>query len=261
LDAVDKAPKVNVNTANQPENILDKGLGENVIKDRDAARAAANGLRGTETALYALREGARSGFGEQFLQNARTFVTGLTGVRFDASAPTGVLAKTLAQNVLDEFGGKLGTGISNADVEFMRQASGGLVDDPKALERILAIRAGLLARRLDQYNRDVEAAAGDGPGADRRRAAFAVERPKTMFPFITADALASWLSITKNIPLEDARKIAYEQPLSRLDKRASTAVRGSMGEEWRREEVDPAELERRRRVDEVLKKYGGGSGQ
>lgn len=266
LDAVDKAPRVSVDASSRPGNVLDKGYAERVVAERQQAPAWAQGLRATETAHAALREGARAGFGENFLQNARTLITGLTGVRFDASAPTGVLSKTLAENVLTEFGGKLGAGVSNADVLFMERAQAGLETDPKAIERILAIRAAVLSRRLRTYNEDVARLAEDerDPAASaRRRAAYQVEIPRVMFGFITPDALASYISIAQNLPWEEAKKIAYEQPLTPLDSRASRSVQGSMGEEWRREPSAPTpeDAERERRRQELLQRYGGQGGR
>ena len=177
--------------------------------DYKAALAYGRTLQNTEQALDALRQGARAGYGEQFFQNARTLVSGLTGIKFEATTPTAVLAKSLAENTLQEFGGRLGAGISNADVLFMQQATGGLTDDPKALERILAIRAGVAHRRLQLHNRNVEEVASN-PKNDvqeftRRR--YSVESPNFQFSFTNPDADASFRSIVGGMTLERAREL------------------------------------------------------
>lgn len=202
LDAVDKAPKteVKINLGDHPMQEAMKLLPD----DFKAAQAANRTLRSTETALSALKEGARTGAGEDYLQSARTAIEGLTGLKFDTTTPTAVVAKALAENVVNEFGGKLGAGISNADVLFMKEAMGGLATDAHALDRILAIRAAAAYIKIQEHNRNVEDLTSQ-PGVsspDYIRRRFSVESAKFGFAFKTPEARASFESGLSNQPYE-----------------------------------------------------------
>lgn len=193
----------------------DKKFGETMMAgmpDKEkAAQAANSAIRGTETALQALQNGARTGFGEQWLQNARTLASGLTGIQFDATTPTGVLAKALAKNVIDELGG-LGAQVSDTDRGFMEQAVGGLKEDPKALERILAIRLGALQRAVGEYGEKLETAA-DTLGPENSQAAkdyYKIDQNTVGVTFISPEAEASYVSARANMPYEQALRIVLE---------------------------------------------------
>lgn len=209
VDQIAKNPQVNVNMGGKA---LDEAM-KLLPDDYRAARSYASTVRNTEQALDALKQGARTGYGEQFFQNARTLIGGLTGVQFDATTPTGVLAKTLAKNVLDEFGGKLGNQISNADRVFMEVAEGGLNDDPKALERILAIRAALAIKSLDLHNQNIEdlASSPENKVGSYTRRRWSVERPQFKYSFATPDADASFRATLGGMPLDNARALNAQE--------------------------------------------------
>ena len=202
LDAVDKAPKVDVSvtTGVKPLEEAMKLLPD----DLKAAQSANKTLRSTETALSALHNGARSGAGEDYLQAARTLTEGLTGLKFETTTPTAVLAKALAENVLNEMGGKLGQGISDADVRFMEKALTGLSTDPGAVERVLAIRAASAWNRIKEHNANVDDLTAQqgvaSPDYIRRR--FAVTPVKFGFEFRTPEARASFESGIANQPYD-----------------------------------------------------------
>ena len=128
-----------------------------------------------------------------------------SGLKFDTTTPTAVLAKSLAENVVNEFGGKLGAGISNADVLFMKEAMGGLATDANALDRILAIRAAAAYTKIKDHNRNVEDLTSQ-PGVttpDYIRRRFSVDSPKFAFEFKTPEARASFESGMTNQPYDN----------------------------------------------------------
>lgn len=199
---------------NNPGKKLSETAIEAMPKALEKAQAANSALRSTETALQALQEGAQAGYGQEWLQNAKTLVSGVTGVQFEAQTPTAVLAKALAKNVIDELGG-LGAQISNSDRDFMQQAIGGLNTDPKALERILAIRMGALQRSLDEYNGktvDSTAKMMDTPqDAEFTRSRFGVERNKVSYAPKSMEAEASYVANLRNIPYAEALAFVKSQ--------------------------------------------------
>lgn len=212
-EAVVKAPQTTINMGNAPLAEAMKLLPE----DYKSALSNYRIVQNTEQALNALKAGARTGYGEPFLQNARTLVSGLTGLQFDSTTPTAVLAKALAENTIQSFGGNLGTGVSNADVAFMKQAVGGSTDDPKALERILAIRAGIALDNLKRHNENVEelAANPENKQGTFTRNRYKMELPAFGLSFATPEASASFQSVVGRMPLEKAMEIAkrdYAKP-------------------------------------------------
>lgn len=206
LTPIDKGTRVNVN--NQPGNLLVKEKIMELGKQQEQANAASRTLQTTETALDALKQGAKAGFGQDFVQSARTAVSSVTGMQFDAQTPTAVLAKALAENVVNEFGGKLGSGVSNADVQFMNRAMGGLETDPTAIERILAIRAANAWNTIKRHNSQVDVISrlpGNDLGEEGTKSLYTVEQPNFSFGFRSPDAQASFESGVSKVPLETAR--------------------------------------------------------
>lgn len=195
--------------------------------EQASARAKANTLRSTEHSLDALDKGARAGYGEEWLQNARTLISGVTGFKFDATTPTAILAKSLAENVVNEFGGKLGSGVSNADVQFMQLASAGQATDPTAIERILAIRAAAAVRDIRQHILQV-ATLGNHPknelGAADTQKLYGIEMPNYGFRFKTLEARASFEAGISDRPYEDVfQEVTKEENLTATPKTASPA--------------------------------------
>lgn len=210
--SVDTAPKVTQTNVMGGENLALKEEINALPKEYETAQKLAKGLRATETALQALGSGAQTGFGQDWLQAARTAASSLTGIQFPETTPTGVLAKALAEATISELGG-LGNQVSNADVAFMRTATGGTADDPKALERILAIRAAGFANALAKHNRNIEGLASDpklGASGDRVRDRWSVSSPAAGYKFSNPESLASYLAGTMNLPYEDALKLAKD---------------------------------------------------
>jgi hypothetical protein len=216
-ESVDKAPQVHNSLVMPGESAL-KGIVDKLPDEFAVAKSANNMIRGTETALSALQAGARTGSLEETLQAGRTAVEGLTGLKFASTTPTAVLAKSLAENVVNEFGGKLGTGISNADVAFMQQAMGGLATDKDALERVLAIRAAMAINRIRDHNTNVADLTAQ-PGfanADYIRKRYAVEPAKFNFVFSSPQARASFEAGISNQPYEKVlRQEGVQSPQSK----------------------------------------------
>lgn len=204
LDSVDKAPKAQVI---MPGKTAMDSLEKTLPDSRQGAKKAADTIRSTETALSALHQGAKTGFGAEFMQNLRTAVSMVTGMQFDASTPTAVLQKALAENVVNEFGGRLGTGVSNADVLFMGKATGDLATDAKAIERILAVRAAAAQRQILEHNGQIEELAQDpklGVSPQTLKALYQVKAPSFAFEWQTPEAEAAFLAGMTGVPYKTA---------------------------------------------------------
>ena len=209
-NSVDKAAKVTATASmnNNPGSYALKGVIDALPEDLKAAQAANQAISASQTAMSALKVGAKSGAGEEYKQAARTAVESLTGIKFEATTPTAMLAKSLAELVVTEFGGKLGAGVSNADVEFMKLAMSGLATDANAIERILAIRAARAIKAVDKYNSNIADTTSQPNienGAFLKRH-YTLEPTSFGFEFKTPEAKASFESGLANIPYETALK-------------------------------------------------------
>lgn len=240
-DTVDKATKINL-----PGQSLIAEKIKGLEADQKGAAALAATVRSTEQALDALRQGAQAGYGQDFIQNARTLVSSLTGAKFDASTPTAVLAKTLAENVVNEFGGKLGSGVSNADVQFMQAAQGGLATDPKAIERILAIRAAAAINKIRSHNETVDTLATEAErapatsrqiGGDTVRKLYGVPLPPINFAFPSPDAQASFEAGFSGKSLDQARSNMAADAKTPAFKAATGKTSTSMTPEQRKQRL------------------------
>lgn len=195
--AVDTAPKISTTVQNMPGNEVLKGRITKLEEGQEMALKQVDTLRATEQALTALAAGATTGFGAEWLQNLRTAATMLTGVQFPENTPTAVLQKALAENVVNKFSGKLGSGVSNADVLFMGKASGDLATDAAAIERILAIQAAAAQREIKRHNQlaraispYVDKTLGEGITAEL----YSVEEYQPRLKFATDEAAIAYES-------------------------------------------------------------------
>ena len=243
MNPIDRAPKMTVTNAGPK--LLDETIKE-LVGAKAKTITLGNTLRSTEQALNALETGARAGgSGAELEQNIRGLVTRMTGVSFDANTPTAVLIKSLAENVVNEFGGKLGAGVSNADVAFMEKAMTGVQTDPKAIERVLAIRAAAAIRAIDSHNSVVDtigSTPGNSIGEETTRKLYRVERPNFAFKFPSLEAQASFESGIGNIPFETA--------LNNIRKESAKEAGNS--------NKAPGGETREQSLERLRKKYGGG---
>lgn len=128
---------------------------------KDAKADNAN-LGATTEALAALREGAKTGILEPFMQGFRKVVA-YAGVENAATAPTDTLASLLAARTMAAIGGKLGGQVSNTDLEFVKSMTGARTTDPQALKRLMAIAAAASMKNLNRFNQEVDdLAQGEG---------------------------------------------------------------------------------------------------
>lgn len=193
IDAVDKATKLSI--TNIPADTIAEGRAKKLEASQESAIKKGDILRATEQALAAIQGGATTGYGAEWVQNLRTAATMITGKEFDANTPTAVLQKALAENVVSEFGGKLGTGVSNADVTFMGKATGDLATDAKAIETILAVRAAAALREITRHNNLVDSM---GRLADKKlgegvtKEVYGLDTPQWGLKFSTPEAGAAF---------------------------------------------------------------------
>jgi hypothetical protein len=166
-------------------------------EDKKEAEGAANLIQTSQQAIAALREGAVAGGGANYKNIAKNLVTGLTGIPFPENTPTAVLAKSLAKATLEDMGGRLGAGVSNADREYMADANGALSTDPHALERILAIRMGGAERLVRTHNDQVETLStlpNNPYGAEATKKLFQIKPPGLNYSPATPEAAAAFES-------------------------------------------------------------------
>lgn len=191
-DAVDKGVKIQM-----PGQDLVAERIKMLPADKQEAEGAANLIQTSQQALAALKEGAVAGGGANYKNIAKNLIQGLTGIQFAENTPTAVLAKSLAKATLEDMGGRLGAGVSNADREYMADANGALSTDPNALERILAIRMGGAQRLVRTHNDQVETMAnlpGNPYGPEATKKLYQVRIPGLHYEASTPEAAASFES-------------------------------------------------------------------
>lgn len=135
---------------------LQKDLGKDFVDQKNKANDAYKSLQNSTRALALLNEGMTVGRGA----NALNFVGGALrqiGIdlapdeRANAQAYTALLAKQTAQ-IISDFGA--GTGLSDADRQYAKQAAGGDIEmDEQALRKILRINAEANRNLIEMYNK------------------------------------------------------------------------------------------------------------
>lgn len=191
-----------------------------VPKLQEIAQADAKTLVAAQLALHDLGQGAQVGAGAGWTQTVRSFFQNRLGIASDSTTPTAALMGQLAQMTLSEMGGRLGAGISDADRNFVEQATKGSMEaTPESLERMLAIRAAGAQVRLEQYNKRIEVVAGLAETPQKGEAVrglFKEAPPKVGFGWRTPEAAASYQSILRKTPFEqelaNVKELAKQGP-------------------------------------------------
>lgn len=152
------ATNVNVNSGKYP-NAFNEALGkadvEQLTRYQKEAEGAAK-LLGTLDELEKLNPTAMSGGGAQTRAQVANWLSGWTGV--DIADP-GVLADTqqynaiVTKSILDSLGGSLGAGVSNADVQFIRDTVPKLEYSPEARQQLIDYMRQRATTGLDLYRR------------------------------------------------------------------------------------------------------------
>jgi hypothetical protein len=150
-----KQPEVSVNTAIDP--VL-SGAGAMFIDQAKTAQSSADQVRSIHDARRALD--SPGGVITGFKANDRLALKQLAemfGVDSRGVENTQTFNAAMKPVIMASLGGSLGTGISNADRDFLQRASGADVTlDEKAIRRILDINEKIARERIDRHNSNAD---------------------------------------------------------------------------------------------------------
>jgi hypothetical protein len=150
-----KQPEVSVNTAIDP--ILE-GAGKLFMDQTKTAQSSADQIRSIHDARRALD--SAGGVITGFRANERLAMKQLaTMLGADPSSVENTQTFTAAMKpvIMASLGGSLGTGISNADRDFLQRASGGDVTlDEGAIRRILDINEKIAREKIQRHNSNAD---------------------------------------------------------------------------------------------------------
>lgn len=139
-----------------PMELISKRMDNYENKVRPATMAAVNEIPVIHQARQILDAGAFTGTGAE----AKTFMAKLgeqLGIPSQDAQNTQVLGSVLAKRTLAASGGTLGTGFSNADRDFMENASGGKITlDEGAIRKILDIGERQARQAIAQHDTETK---------------------------------------------------------------------------------------------------------
>jgi len=136
------------------EKAYDKSMGEYYAKRNialaDDAQNAADGLRTIQIQRNLASDPSfRSGTGTELFNRFSSLLEQL-GIGEADIASTEAFTAFASQSVLDALGGSLGTGVSNADVAFIKQTVANAETTGKGIELILDLREAAFNHRLER---------------------------------------------------------------------------------------------------------------
>lgn len=139
-------------TVQGPEKEYAKKIGgaaaDREIKIMDAGSNARTTLRTIQIQENLIQDPAfRSGTGQQ-LFNSASSLFGQLGIGESDIASATAFQAFANKSVLDSLGGSLGTGVSNADVEFINRTVENLSNTGESIRRLLALRRKLAERDI-----------------------------------------------------------------------------------------------------------------
>jgi hypothetical protein len=182
-----KQPEVSVNTAIDP--VLE-GAGKMFIDQAKTAQSSADQVRSIHDARRALDSpgGVITGFKANdrlaLKQLAEMFGADSRGVE-----NTQTFNAAMKPVIMASLGGSLGTGISNADRDFLQRASGADATlDEKAIRRILDINEQLAREKIDRHNSNADEYIQANPTLAKVAPTLKVKMPGEYTPPATADS-------------------------------------------------------------------------
>ncbi|KQP50840.1 hypothetical protein ASG40_13010 [Methylobacterium sp. Leaf399] len=187
--------QVNVGAPEKAQDVeIGKAYGKQFVDYQSGGRSAGarlNSLALMEQAMSA--PDFYSGIGAESVKRANQFL-GALGVK-DAKAASGaeVFSSLGNQNLLDQLGGSLGAGVSNADLSFITTVGPGLAKSPEGNRQLIGIfrSAAQRQQQIAKMSRDYAARNGGrlDAGFDDELAQFAESNP--LFPAAQSAASAS----------------------------------------------------------------------
>jgi hypothetical protein len=182
-----KQPEVSVNTAIDP--VL-SGAGAMFIDQAKTAQSSADQVRSIHDARRALDSpgGVITGFKANdrlaLKQLAEMFGADSRGVE-----NTQTFNAAMKPVIMASLGGSLGTGISNADRDFLQRASGADVTlDEKAIRRILDINEKIAREKIDRHNSNADEYIQANPTLAKVSPTLKVKMPGDYAPPVAADS-------------------------------------------------------------------------
>jgi hypothetical protein len=182
-----KQPEVSVNTAIDP--VL-SGAGAMFIDQAKTAQSSADQVRSIHDARRALDSpgGVITGFKANdrlaLKQLAEMFGADSRGVE-----NTQTFNAAMKPVIMASLGGSLGTGISNADRDFLQRASGADATlDEKAIRRILDINEKIAREKIDRHNSNADEYIQANPTLAKVSPTLKVKMPGEYAPPVAADS-------------------------------------------------------------------------
>jgi hypothetical protein len=150
-----KQPEVSVNTAIDP--VLE-GAGKMFVDQAKTASSSADQIRSIHDARRALDSagGVITGFRANERLALKQIAT-MLGADPSSVENTQTFTAAMKPVIMASLGGSLGTGISNADRDFLQRASGGDVTlDEGAIRRILDINEKIARDKIERHNSNAD---------------------------------------------------------------------------------------------------------
>jgi hypothetical protein len=181
-----------------------KGIADKVLKEAEAAETAANTVRTVQNARSQFDQGIVSGIQAPVELQIRKVLTAFGNVDPKVSN-TEAFQATMAPLILELVQGLgAGTGISNADRDFARDAAGGRISlDNESIARLLEITERMSREKLARLNKKVESAIETDPEAQKYRGYLNTQEPPAYTPPKPAGAAIGGTGTTRVLSVRE----------------------------------------------------------
>ena len=181
-----------------------KGVTDKILEDANAAETAANTIRTVQNARSQFDQGIVSGIQAPVELQVRKVLTAFGN--FDPKVSnTEAFQATMAPLILDLVKGLgAGTGISNADRDFARDAAGGRISlDGESIARLMDITERMARERLVRINKKVESALELDPEAQKYKGYLTTQEPPAYTPPKPAGAATGVTGTTRVLSVRE----------------------------------------------------------
>jgi hypothetical protein len=181
-----------------------KGVTDKILEDANAAETAANTIRTVQNARSQFDQGIVSGIQAPVELQVRKVLTAFGN--FDPKVSnTEAFQATMAPLILDLVKGLgAGTGISNADRDFARDAAGGRISlDGESIARLMDITERMARERLVRINKKVESALELDPEAQKYKGYLTTQEPPAYTPPKPAGAATGGTGTTRVLSVRE----------------------------------------------------------
>jgi len=181
-----------------------KGVTDKILEDANAAETAANTIRTVQNARSQFDQGIVSGIQAPVELQVRKVLTAFGN--FDPKVSnTEAFQATMAPLILELVQGLgAGTGISNADRDFARDAAGGRISlDGESIARLMDITERMARERLVRINKKVESALELDPEAQKYKGYLTTQEPPAYTPPKPAGAATGGTGTTRVLSVRE----------------------------------------------------------